>query len=54
MYRCKNCNKLVSTRVGRGLCRRCWDNRGIRRWFAVVAPFGGSAACRLKGKAKGA
>lgn len=31
-------------RVGRGLCRICWDDSEIRKQYEVVAEFGGKKA----------
>jgi hypothetical protein len=42
--RCRNCGVIVNTRVGRGLCRQCWNDPAIRAAYPPLAPFGGKAA----------
>ncbi len=46
--RCRHCNDLVGTRVGRGLCRKCWNDKGTRERYCPVATFGGHTHRQLK------
>jgi hypothetical protein len=41
---CRHCKVEHSSRVGRGLCRTCWDNKDIKALYAPLAPFGGREA----------
>lgn len=48
---CLNCGK-PRNRVGRGLCRGCWDDPVIRQRFPRIAEFGGDT--RTKGRREAA
>ena len=41
---CRHCKQPYPSRIGRGLCRDCWDNIEIRQQYPPVAAFGGKAA----------
>ncbi len=38
---CLNCGRPIPCRVGRGLCRGCWNDRAVRERFPRLAPFAG-------------
>lgn len=44
---CVECGAEVYSRVGRGLCRKCWDDPLVRAKHPPLAPFGGREACKF-------
>ena len=49
---CHHCKKIMTGRIGRGLCRPCWDDRSIRERYPQVAPFGGKVAGKMSRRLK--
>ncbi len=47
-YVCRNCNDYYSVRAGRGLCRKCWDDKIIRVKYPLLAQFGGEEASKFQ------
>lgn len=45
---CRHCEKVILARVGRGLCRRCWDDKKVRAKYPILAPFGGRNEIAIK------
>jgi hypothetical protein len=41
---CRHCKQLRGARVGRGLCRTCWEDKTIRERYPPLAAFGGKGA----------
>lgn len=44
LMQCRNCPSTYTVRVGRGLCRVCWNDQLIREKYPVIAPFGSKEA----------
>ena len=45
---CKHCEREYKVRVGRGLCRSCWNKPEVRKKYHEVASFGGAGAANVR------
>ena len=45
---CEHCGNPYQKRVGRGLCRVCWNDKAIREQYPIKAAFGGVEAAALR------
>lgn len=46
---CRHCREVIGiARVGRGLCRKCWDDKAIRSMYPPVATFGGNVMEQIR------
>lgn len=39
---CRHCSDIFAARVGRGLCRKCWNQPAVRKKYGPIAKFGGA------------
>lgn len=44
---CRHCKQPYPSRVGRGLCSKCFKDISIRELYPLVAPFGGAEASKV-------